>query len=101
MAAAGSSFAGTAIKRPARGRPFPSNRACRRSVSGDDRTAEAVVHADGAHVDVLTDIVAARHGNGRYREGHVGIAHEQMVVLDADGPVRCKTDFDTGSDGGT
>ena len=47
---------------------------------------EAIVQAHGDHVDVLADPVVGKSGcsHGEARERIVGIAHEQMVVLNAE-----------------
>src|SRR5216684_5872736 len=55
------------------------------SVLRDHGTAKAVVHPDGSDVHVLTDIVAARDGDGRCRAHNIGAAHEQVVVSRAHG----------------
>jgi len=39
----------------------------------------------------------SRDGNRRHRERHIWVAHEQMVVFDADRPVRREADFESGS----
>src|ERR1700759_3331001 len=88
-------------KRPARGRPFvQANRSkisTLRSVPGDHRATEGVVHADGAHVDVLTDVVPAVEDTEGV-ERHVAAAHEQMVVFERDGPARREAELDAGAD---
>src|SRR5258705_12782907 len=69
-----------------------------RSVSRCDRcpvaaeAAEAVVDARGDHVHVLADPVVDKSGVNRSepRERIIGIAHEQVVVFNAERPVRCK-----------
>src|SRR5262249_6767932 len=70
-----------------------------RSVLGDHRAAEAVVQTDEAHIDVLADIVSESHSvDARREEDDVMVAKENMVVFDADRPVRGKADFQTGAD---
>src|ERR1700736_3998754 len=72
-----------------------------RSVFCDHRAAERVVHADGAHVDILTNIVdTGQTARRRASEGEavVAIAHEQVVVFKGNRPARRKTDLDAGAD---
>src|SRR3954454_17189733 len=77
-------------KAPADGRGFRRPLEVERSRSGfcsvtaEARAAELVVQADEAHVDVLTDAV----GRGHQREGDVLVLQEDVVVLDANRPVR-------------
>src|SRR5687768_15351881 len=89
------------IKRPALRRPFRSP-VCRKrsSVPRDGRAAKAVVDTGSDHIDVLADTINASNDSGGpsnpvrdHRE--VAISHEQMVVLDANRPVRCKAVFQT------
>src|SRR3954462_5797294 len=70
----------------------------RSSVLRDDRAAPAIVDSYRCHVDVLMNVVGARDGNGGYRERNVAGAHEQVVVFNGIGPVRRKTDFNSGPD---
>src|SRR5438477_3362214 len=87
-------------KRPARSRPFRVANE-RVSVLCDDRTAEAVVQADEAHVDVLADSGGNRERARRRAGSDVVGSHEQMVVLDADRPVRSEAEFEAGADRAT
>src|SRR6516225_4583501 len=53
-----------------------------RSVFRDDRAAPVIVHPNGAHIDVLTNIVApGGQAAARRAEGDIAVAHEQMIVL--------------------
>src|SRR5947209_7836302 len=65
------------------------------SVLRNDGAAELVVQANEAHVDVLTDAIGRRH----QREGDVLVLQEDVVVLDANRPIRGKTILDAGADG--
>ena len=49
----------------------------------------------------MTDFIGAPDRNGRRRERNIGIAHEQVVVFNRDGPVRRKTDFKSRPHGAT
>ena len=67
----------------------------KRSVAGGDRrpapaaeTAKAVVQANQADIGVLADALRLEEQAARRGESKGVIAQEQMVVLDADGPVR-------------
>src|ERR1700750_612650 len=66
-------------------------------LSPRSKTAKAVVYPDRPDVHVLTDIVAARHRDGRCRERNIGVTHEQVVVFDGDRPVRRKAEFYPGA----
>src|SRR5215475_12536833 len=79
-------------KSPGRGRGFNQPRGGGRLVLRDDRAAELVVQADEAHVDVLLD------AKGVAGNGDVLVAQEEVVVLDANRPVRRKADFQTCAD---
>jgi hypothetical protein len=54
-----------------------------KSVAGDDRAAEFVVHAQRDHIHGLTDLIDHRSSARRHGEGIVRGAHEQVVVFDA------------------
>src|SRR4030081_2460841 len=69
-----------------------------KSVTGDARAAKTVVDANSAHIPVLTDAIRAIEQAGRRGEGDIAIAHEQVIVFDADRPVRCETKLKTGTD---
>src|SRR3954449_10502113 len=90
-------------KAPADGRGFRRPLEVERSRSGfcsvtaEARAAELVVQADEAHVDVLTDAV----GRGHQREGDVLVLQEDVVVLDANRPVRGETVLEAGTDRAT
>src|SRR5262245_57959038 len=71
------------------------------SVLRDQRAAPAIVQADEAHVDVLTDAVAAERQAAWGREAKRAIAEEDVVVFDAHRPVRRKADFQAGADRAT
>jgi hypothetical protein len=72
-----------------------------RSVLGNHRTGEAIVDADGRHVDVSLDAVGARHRpRGRGQGDRVG-PHKQVIVFDANRPVRREADLDAGTDSAT
>ena len=67
----------------------------RKSITGDDRAAvaiaaKAVVEANGDHVHVLGNSTdrADKRGIHDPREDNIPAAHEQVVVLKADRPVR-------------
>src|SRR6185436_11708709 len=66
-------------------------------------TAEAIVDAQGDHVHVLGDPVVEKSGVKRIeaRERIIGIAHEQMVVFNAERPVRCKAVLKSNAHGAT
>src|SRR5882757_4547405 len=74
---------------------------------------EAVVEANGRHVDIAVDLlVTARHAGwaldqpckctgptcARICEADLLASHEQMIVFDAERPSRRKHDVDTSSD---
>ena len=59
-----------------------------RSVSRDARAAELVVQAGGDEIDVLTDAVGAEGEAARCGEVIGTVLHEQVIVLDANRPVR-------------
>jgi hypothetical protein len=68
---------------------------------GRDRSAEAaeaVVQANQTHIDVLADALRLEEHAARCCEIDVAIAHEQMVVLDTNRPVRSKPVFETSTD---
>jgi hypothetical protein len=87
-------------KSPGRCRDFLVHQV-ERSVFCDDGTAKAIAHPHRPYVHVLADIVAARDCNVRWRECDVRVAHEQVVVFNAYGPVRRKAEFNSGSDRAT
>src|SRR5215475_2309500 len=62
------------------------------SVLGNNRSTEPVVDAGGEEVDVLLDTVGLQEG-----ESNGLPVHEQVVVLEADRPVRCEAIFNTGT----
>src|SRR3954468_4747366 len=74
------------------------------SVLRDDRTAPAIVDADGNEVDVLTDALRAEEVTDR-DQGTVAdkvvaaLAHEEVVVFDRGRPVRREAELETGADG--
>src|SRR6266702_8608552 len=72
-----------------------------KSVLPDDRTTpvKAVVDARGEEIDVLTNAVSANKDSGRVREGESLILHEQVVVFDADRPVRGEAIFKADANG--
>src|SRR5882757_8585800 len=74
-----------------------------RSVSrcdGGTVTAEAVVDARADHIHVLGDPVVNKSGrNSRTGERIVGIAHEQMIVLNSERPVWCEAVLKSNTDG--
>src|SRR6478752_3957403 len=75
-----------------------------RSVLRDDRaavTAEAIVDAQGDQVHVLIDPAVEKINNGRVgrRERIVGMPHEQMIVFNAGGPIRCEAILPTHTHG--
>src|SRR6187431_250826 len=86
-------------KAPADAGAFRLFRECR-SVPGDGRTAEAIVDAGSHEVSVLLDVVVAGV-NAEKVEGVVVGAHEQMVIFDAERPVRSKAIFQAGANRGT
>src|SRR5947207_11286892 len=69
-----------------------------RSVLRDDRAAELVVQAGGDEIDVLTDAVGAEGEAARRGEGVGTVLHEQVIVLDANRPVRGEGVFEAGAD---
>ena len=73
-----------------------------RSVSRCDGravTAEAVVEARGDHIHVLADPVVNKSGrNSGTGERIVGIAHEQMIVLNTERPVWCEAVLKSNTD---
>src|SRR5215213_8142430 len=70
-----------------------------RSVSRDGRAAELVVQASSDEIDVLTDAIGAEEAAARRSEGVGTVLHEQVIVLDANRPVRSKGVFEAGADG--
>src|SRR3979409_1945796 len=68
---------------------------------GGATPVEAVIDARSDHIDVLTDAIRAIEQAGRRGEGDIAIAHEQVIVFDADRPVRCETKLKTGTDRAT
>src|SRR5262245_34479813 len=80
-----------------------------RSVLSDDRTTpvEAVVDASSNEVHILADRVSAEYAADRYdsgtqntcrREAVTIVTHEQVIVLDRNRPIRCKSEFEARSD---
>src|SRR5579872_1622961 len=67
------------------------------SVTRDDRAAELVVHASREEVDVFLDVVGEEAGI----RDDVVIAHEQVIVLEAERPARSKGIFEADTDRGT
>src|SRR5882757_10399936 len=57
-----------------------------------------VVHADQTDVHVLVDALGHRGGAGRGDKVEIFVAHEQVVVFDADRPVRSEGIFQTCAD---
>src|SRR3954453_20693265 len=90
-------------KAPADGRGFRRPLAIERSiavfysVTAEARAAELVVQADEAHVDILTDAIGRRH----QREGDVLVLQEDVVVPDANRPVRREAVLQAGTDRAT
>src|SRR5882757_9787449 len=70
-----------------------------KSVTADDRAAKTVVDARGDEIDVLTDAIRLEKHTTRRGEGKGLILHEQVVVFDADRPVRGETIFKADADG--
>src|SRR3954462_5924472 len=68
------------------------------SVLGEDRAAELVVQASGDEIDVLADAIAADHAAERAGEVVGLVLHEQVIVFDADRPVRSEAVFETDAD---
>src|SRR3954471_21951572 len=60
--------------------------------------AELVVDPDQTDVDVLLDALGRSDDTGRIDEVEVLVAQEQVVVFDADRPVRREGIFDTCAD---
>src|SRR4051794_12850977 len=73
----------------------------RGSVFRDNRAAPAIIDVHGHHVDVLPDRVVTRERAAHAGEGHIVVAHEQVIVFDAGRPVRRERKVDAGSDCGT
>src|ERR1700754_500744 len=69
------------------------------SVLCDDRAAELVVQASGDQIDVLADTIAAERQAARGGEVVGLVLHEQVVVFDADRPIRSEAVFQTDADG--
>src|ERR1700751_2429050 len=63
-------------------------------------TAEAVVQANQTHIDALADVLVLEEDASSV-EIDIARAHEQVVVLDTDGPVRSKANFHAHTDGAT
>src|SRR5882757_1558526 len=70
-----------------------------KSVTADDRAAKTVVDARGDEIDVLTDAIRLEKHTTRRGEGKGLILHEQVVVFDADRPVRGEAIFKAGANG--
>src|SRR5687767_4455205 len=104
MAAGGSTATNKkAGARPAFSKTVPQVRWI--SVPRNSRAAELVVEASGDHVDVLANTVGpdrgSRHGDrAGGNQADVTVPHEQMVVFDANRPVRCKAVFEADADRG-
>src|SRR5215475_1000887 len=73
-------------------------RLTRRSIPRDDRTAEGIVHANRTNIGVLADVVGRRKGAKRSDGVEIAATKEQVVILDAHRPVRCKADFYAGAE---
>src|SRR6185369_10116232 len=69
-----------------------------RSVLRDDRAAELVVDAGGDEIDVRPDAIGAEEGASRRDEGVGTVLHEQVIVFDADRPVRSEGVFEADAD---
>ena len=69
-----------------------------RSVFGDDRAAEAIVHADSAQIDILADAQGRAYAAADRRQRDVAVVQEDVVVFEADRPVRREAELDTGAD---
>src|ERR1041384_1319276 len=70
-----------------------------RSILRYDRTAEpaeAVVQAGQREAHALTDGVVARDRERRCGPRNIARTHEEMVVFQPNGPVRCEAEFDAG-----
>src|SRR4051812_4160926 len=71
-----------------------------RSVLRDDRAAEAVVHPGGDEVSVLLDVVVAGVDAREHADASEVVvvgAHEQVIILDAERPVRSEGVFHAGA----
>src|SRR5215475_2667219 len=77
--------------------PGRSRGSRRGSVLGNNRPAEPVIDAGGEEVDVLLDAVA-RDAQPRRDESDGLPVHEQVVILEADRPIRREAVFDAGTD---
>ena len=80
-----------------------------KSVLRYNRTTPTVVHAHRDQIDVLTHVVGPhqsacgpneRDNTGRVKS-HGSIAHEQVIVFDAERPVRRKAKLKSGTDRST
>ena len=69
-----------------------------KSILRDDRAAEPVVQAGGDEIDVLTDAIGAEGSAGRRGEVIGTVLHEQVIVLDANRPVRGEGVFEASAD---
>src|SRR5262249_46783345 len=77
--------------------PFVTMRLMRRSIRRDDWTAEGIVHANRTDIGVLTDMVSRRESAKRSDGVDIAATGEQVVILDAHGPVRREADFYPGA----
>src|SRR3982075_4224470 len=79
------------------------------SVLRYNRTTPTVVHAHRDQIDVLTHAVGPHQSacgpnerdNTCRVKSHGSIAHEQMIVFDAEGPIRRKAKLKSGADRST
>src|ERR1700742_2510086 len=69
------------------------------AVAATAEAAKAVIQANQPHIDVLADVF--RLGENWSGQTDVARAHEQMIVLDTDRPVRSKAKFQTRTDRAT
>ena len=81
-----------------------SLRAIERSVPGYARAAELVVEAGRDHIDILADPVAENGtdtSSYTAKERIVGATHEEVIVFDAERPVRSEEVLKTDADRAT
>src|SRR5215218_10438784 len=103
LAVASAGKLGTTQKEKAGARPAFRIRyaSSRRSVLPDDRATPAVVDARSDDIDVLADPLRGEEGAGRVDEGLGAVLHEQVIVLDAGGPVGGEAELEARADRAT